>query len=183
LCQLRPTKWINDKIVNMYTQLIGEHAAHGETSQDIIVFNSYLWNLIGTWRDKHNYDPEHFPLRHSKRKIALLQSHLIVIPINAKKSHWYVIAMNLREKTSIMYTSLWSYNISYQQVEIAYCQAEVDMTSWRDIALWQENGCDCGVFAAQYLESLSQDLLMFEFTQQNIPYIRHRMIWEIGYHK
>lgn len=43
----------------------------------------------------------------------------------------------------------------------------------------QENGFDCGVFTCQVLNYLAQDLPL-DFTQQNIPYLRKRMIWEIG---
>ena len=44
----------------------------------------------------------------------------------------------------------------------------------------QENGYDCGVFTCQTLEYLSRGEEEFNFTQQNMPYLRQRMIWEIG---
>jgi sentrin-specific protease 1 len=45
----------------------------------------------------------------------------------------------------------------------------------------QENGFDCGVFTCQFLESLSRGEESFNFTQGNMPYLRRRMIWEIGH--
>ena len=44
----------------------------------------------------------------------------------------------------------------------------------------QENGFDCGVFTCQFLETLSRGEECFNFCQQNMPYLRQRMIWEIG---
>lgn len=43
----------------------------------------------------------------------------------------------------------------------------------------QENGFDCGVFTCQFLETLSRGE-SFKFSQKNMPYLRRRMIWEIG---
>ena len=45
----------------------------------------------------------------------------------------------------------------------------------------QENGYDCGVFTCQFLESLSRGEESFIFTQKDMPYLRRRMIWEIGH--
>lgn len=45
----------------------------------------------------------------------------------------------------------------------------------------QENGYDCGVFACQFLQALSRgEEDDFGFTQVDMPYLRRRMIWEIG---
>ena len=45
----------------------------------------------------------------------------------------------------------------------------------------QENGYDCGVFTCQFLHALSQgEEDDFGFTQVDMPYLRRRMIWEIG---
>lgn len=44
----------------------------------------------------------------------------------------------------------------------------------------QENGTDCGVFTCRFLEMLSRGAA-FNFTQENIPYIRRRMVWEIAH--
>ena len=45
----------------------------------------------------------------------------------------------------------------------------------------QENGYDCGVFTCQFLQALSRgEEEDFGFTQVDMPYLRRRMIWEIG---
>jgi len=59
-----------------------------------------------------------------------------------------------------------------------------DFTGWENHTLpdtpQQENGHDCGVFTCQFLETLSRGEETFNFTQTDIPYLRRRMIWEIG---
>lgn len=59
-----------------------------------------------------------------------------------------------------------------------------DFEGWEDYILedtpQQENGFDCGVFTCQFLEALSRGLETFDFTQDDMPYLRRRMIWEIG---
>jgi len=59
-----------------------------------------------------------------------------------------------------------------------------DFTGWENYTLpttpQQENGYDCGVFTCQFMESLSRGEETFNFTQENMPYLRRRMIWEIG---
>jgi len=46
----------------------------------------------------------------------------------------------------------------------------------------QENAWDCGVFTTQFMEGVSrgEDAETFGFGQQDMPYLRKRMIWEIG---
>jgi len=51
--------------------------------------------------------------------------------------------------------------------------------NWQDTPQ-QENGYDCGVFTCQFLQALSQGQDYFIFTQKDMPYLRRRMIWEIG---
>jgi sentrin-specific protease 1 len=51
----------------------------------------------------------------------------------------------------------------------------------QDVTPQQENGYDCGVFTCQFLEALSRGEEAFRFTQQDMTYLRRRMIWEIGH--
>ena len=47
----------------------------------------------------------------------------------------------------------------------------------------QQNGYDCGVFTCQFLEALSRGEEEFGFTQDNMSYLRRKMVWEIGHVK
>lgn len=47
----------------------------------------------------------------------------------------------------------------------------------------QENMYDCGVFTCHFLDALSRGLEHFNFSQNDMAYLRKRMIWEIGHAK
>jgi len=59
-----------------------------------------------------------------------------------------------------------------------------DFTGWADYHMedvpQQENGYDCGVFTCHFLEAASRGQEVFAFTQKDMPYLRRRMIWELG---
>ena len=42
----------------------------------------------------------------------------------------------------------------------------------------QLNGSDCGMFVCKFAEFISRDAA-FTFSQQDMPYFRKRMMWEI----
>jgi sentrin-specific protease 1 len=46
----------------------------------------------------------------------------------------------------------------------------------------QENAFDCGVFTCQFMEGVSrgEDADTFGFNQDDMPYLRRRMLWEIS---
>ena len=46
----------------------------------------------------------------------------------------------------------------------------------------QENAFDCGVFTCQFMEGASrgEDADTFGFNQDDMPYLRRRMLWEIS---
>lgn len=61
-----------------------------------------------------------------------------------------------------------------------------DFTGWTDYfgegSPQQENQYDCGVFVCMTLEALSrgEEIDDFVFDQRCMPYVRQRMVWEIG---
>ena len=58
----------------------------------------------------------------------------------------------------------------------------MDMTNWSQVIAkqipQQMNGSDCGMFTCKFAEYLSRRARI-SFTQQNMPYFRNRMIYEI----
>ena len=66
---------------------------------------------------------------------------------------------------------------SMDKRKIGFDTSNWDMIIPKDIPE-QQNGCDCGVFMSKYAEYKSRDA-NFTFTQQNMPYFRKRMIYEI----
>ncbi|KAJ1031004.1 hypothetical protein NDA18_002229 [Ustilago nuda] len=169
------------------------------------------------------------------RRIDIFSKDLILFPINLGNSHWVCGAINMRKHRFEYYDSMGAPNPSAFKLMRDYVTAEakdkkkteIDLRGWRDMfsdeSPQQENGFDCGVFAAQTLEQISRrdphtpipleapmiqwkgesldegaerlridsvaggedddddDELEYEwnFGQENMPYLRRRMAYEI----
>jgi len=112
--------------------------------------------------------------------------------VNHNNSHWTAAAINFRQKRVESYDSMDLDRSLVYKLLRGYIDAEhrnkkkkpFDFTGWEDRLYedtpQQENGYDCGVFTCQFLESLSRGEETFNFSQANMPYLRRRMIWEIG---
>ncbi|KAJ3551215.1 hypothetical protein NM688_g4829 [Phlebia brevispora] len=126
------------------------------------------------------------------KKFDIFSKDVVLIPINHNNAHWTGAAINFRRKRIESYDSM---GMERGHLLRKYLDAEhrdkkkkpFDFTGWEDYTLeetpQQENGYDCGVFTCQFLESLSRGEESFAFTQADMPYLRRRMIWEIGHAK
>ncbi|GAA5918775.1 hypothetical protein JCM6882_006810, partial [Rhodosporidiobolus microsporus] len=60
---------------------------------------------------------------------------------------------------------------------------ELDMSGWENY--WdddrpkQNNTCDCGVFTCWFMESLSREYDGFDFAQENMHYLRRKLVLNI----
>jgi sentrin-specific protease 1 len=152
---------------------------------DVHYFSSFFWSKL----TKEGYEKGR--LAKWTKKIDIFNKDVILIPVNHQNSHWTAAAINFKEKRVESYDSM---GIAKEKVFMylrSYINAEhmnkkkkpFDFTDWENWAPestpQQENGFDCGVFTCQFLETLSRGE-SFSFSQKNMPYLRRRMIWEIG---
>ncbi|KAJ3480271.1 hypothetical protein NLI96_g8480 [Meripilus lineatus] len=201
LSRLNPRAWLNDELINFYGQLIlsrGEgrkenQPANGSgraiTPLKVHYFNTFFWTkLKGDGYEKSR-------LAKWTKKIDIFSKDVILIPINHNNSHWTSAAINFRKKRIECYDSMGMDQSAVHRGLRAYLDAEhrnkkkkpFDFTDWVDYTSedfpQQENGYDCGVFTCQTLESLARGAETFAFRQSNMPYLRRRMVWEIGHAK
>lgn len=165
------------------------------------------------------------------RRIDIFSKDIILFPINLGNRHWVCGAINMRKHRFEYYDSLGTPNRSAFTLMRTYLieeardkkNKEIDLRGWTDLfsddSPQQENGYDCGVFAAQTLEQISRrdphtripldapriawigesldegagklslgaqaddtdedDEYEWNFGQQNMPYLRRRMAYEI----
>ncbi|KAF7784744.1 hypothetical protein Agabi119p4_909 [Agaricus bisporus var. burnettii] len=199
IIRLRPGQWLNDEIINFYgAMLLGRSEANKENIPNgparrgkplnVHYFSSFFWSkLTGEGYDKGR-------LAKWTKKIDIFSKDMILIPVNHNNAHWTAAAINFRRKRVESYDSMgMAKSIVFSHLR-KYLDAEhrnkkktpFDFTGWQDYAPddvtpQQENGYDCGVFTCQFLEALSRGEEMFRFTQQDMAYLRRRMIWEIGH--
>ncbi|KAF7794126.1 hypothetical protein EIP86_005256 [Pleurotus ostreatoroseus] len=206
LVRLRPGQWLNDEIINFYGQLImsRSEAARGDKEnkgKEVVgkggrkaPLNAHYFSTF-FWTKLKDAGYEKGRLSKWTKKFDLFSKDVILIPVNHNNAHWTGAAINFRRKRIESYDSMSMDRSSVFALLRNYLDAEhrdkkkkpFDFTGWVDYCSdetpQQENGYDCGVFTCQFLEALSRGEEYFAFTQANMPYLRRRMIWEIGHAK
>lgn len=204
LSRLRPSQWLNDEIINFYGALLMDRAekrkgtptTNGKSKAvvngtkrkplDVHYFSTFFWSkLKGEGYEKAR-------LAKWTKKFDIFTKDVILIPVNHNNSHWTAAAINFRKKRIESYDSMGMgrevvYKLLRDYLNLEHLNKKkkpFDFTGWENYTHedtpQQENGYDCGVFTCQFLESLSCGDESFGFTQKNMPYLRRRMVWEIG---
>jgi len=206
IARLRPSQWLNDEIINYYGQMILTRSEESKENPgptngvnghvngkpasskylNVHYFNTFFWTKL----KNEGYDKGR--LAKWTKKMDIFEKDVVLIPVNHNNSHWTAAAINFRQKRVESYDSMDLDRSLVYKLLRGYLDAEhrnkkkkpFDFTGWEDRLYedtpQQENGYDCGVFTCQFLESLSRGEETFNFSQSNMPYIRRRMIWEIG---
>ncbi|PVG02593.1 cysteine proteinase [Serendipita vermifera] len=150
------------------------------------VFNTYFMSKL----QEMGY--EEARLNKWTKKVDIFSKDLVLIPCNLGNSHWTCAAINFRHKRVEYFDSMGMDRPSIRAALHTYLDKEhrdkkstpFDFTGWTDFfgedGPQQENGYDCGVFVCQTMENLSRGIsLPFDFSQQDMPYLRRRMVLEI----
>ncbi|EMD41725.1 hypothetical protein CERSUDRAFT_110298 [Gelatoporia subvermispora B] len=204
ISRLRPRQWLNDEIINFYGQMIllrsesckenkKSAGANGKVKEggrgrplNVHYFSTFFWSKLKT----EGYEKAR--LAKWTKKFDLFEKDVVLIPVNHNNAHWTAAAINFRRKRIESYDSMGMERDQVFKLLRMYLDAEhrnkkkkpFNFTGWEDYTLpdtpQQENGFDCGVFTCQFLEALSRGEESFPFTQANMPYLRRRMVWEIG---
>ncbi|EPQ60948.1 cysteine proteinase [Gloeophyllum trabeum ATCC 11539] len=204
LQRLRPCQWLNDEIINFYGALImarweaekknrvaekenrKKSSRPGHQLLDVHYFSTFFWTKLV------DQGYEMGRLAKWTKMFDIFAKDVVVMAVNHSNSHWTAAAINFRKKRFESYDSMgFSREAVFRYLRV-FIDTEhrlrkkqpFDFTGWEDYTLsstpQQENGYDCGVFTCQFMESLSRGEESFNFTQSNMPYLRKRMIWEIG---
>ncbi|KDR84787.1 hypothetical protein GALMADRAFT_217849 [Galerina marginata CBS 339.88] len=199
LSRLRPGQWLNDELINFYGAMIlarseesKENSSQAKPKQpkkkplNVHYFSSFFWVKL----TQEGYDKGR--LAKWTKKIDIFSKDIILLPVNHGNAHWTAAAINFREKRFESYDSMdmakdrvWKALRSYVEDEHKNKRkTTINLDDWENWAPsstpQQENGFDCGVFTCQFLEALSRGEESFNFSQKDMPYLRRRMIWEIG---
>ncbi|KAK7694384.1 hypothetical protein QCA50_001570 [Cerrena zonata] len=200
ISRLRPGQWLNDEIINFYGQMILSRSEGGKENAGKAVkgqrsplnahyFNTFFWTKL----TQDGYQKAR--LAKWTKKIDIFSKDVILIPINHGNAHWTAATINFRKKRIEFYDSMGTCRDYVYQHLRDYLNSEhqdkkkkpFDFTGWENYWMdeipQQENGYDCGVFTCQFLESLSRGEEVFAFQQRHMPYLRNRMILEIGHAK
>lgn len=181
IATLRNSTWLNDEVVNFYFNLLKERSEKDSNLPKVHIFNTFFYPKI--------MKVGHSGVKRWTRKIDIFSYDLILIPIHLGM-HWCLAVIDFKNKEIVYYDSLRGNNpqcimglkkyLDDESKDKKKCAFNFD--DWKEIMPKsipeQMNGCDCGVFACKYAEYRSRDA-KFTFTQENMPYFRQRMVYEI----
>ncbi|KAG8905948.1 Smt3-specific protease [Tulasnella sp. 403] len=128
------------------------------------------------------------------RTVDIFSKDMILVPVNQSNTHWTCAAINMKKKRIEFYDSLRCrsekvFILLRQYLELEHMDKKkkhFDFTGWENFYSEetpnQENAFDCGVFLCMFMEGLSrgEEVEDFVFEQRDMPYLRQRMMWEIG---
>ncbi|KAG9016560.1 Smt3-specific protease [Tulasnella sp. 427] len=161
---------------------------HPEPLTDVHYFNTFFFPKLET----DGYDKAR--LGKWTKMFDIFSKDVILVPINLGNAHWTCAAINMMKKRIEYYDSMGSQRPKVYKILREYLEKEhmakkskpFNFDGWQDY--WseetpqQENGYDCGVFICMFMEGISrgEEAEDFVFDQTNMPYLRSRMLYEIG---
>lgn len=177
---LNGLNWLNDEIINFYMNLL---ITRGNSPKypSVYAMNTFFYPKL--------VSGGHSSLKRWTRKIDIFSKDLIVVPIHLG-IHWCVSIIDFKNKTLKYYDSMGSPNYKCLQVLKQYLQDEYvdkkkktfEFLGWncecmKNIPL-QMNGSDCGVFSCMFAEYICSNKKL-DFSQEDMPYFRKKMVYEI----
>jgi sentrin-specific protease 1 len=180
--RLKPAQWLNDESINLYMKMIQKRA--DDAGVELLCLNSFFYGFL----TKDGYKKV---ARWSKKKDLFAGEMRVMFPVHLG-NHWCLGVINFRDKRLEYYDSLFGANPECMQAMREYVNGEhmdkkkrpFDWSGWGTDVInpsklpRQENGSDCGVFAAMFAESLSRGEFP-SFSQAEMGKLRRIMTVEL----
>jgi sentrin-specific protease 1 len=180
--RLKPAQWLNDESINLYMKMIQKRA--DDAGVELLCLNSFFYGFL----TKNGYEKVR---RWSKNKDLFAGKMRVMFPVHLG-NHWCLGVINFRDKRLEYYDSLFGANPECVQAMREYVNREhldkkkrpFDWSGWGADVInpsnlpRQENGSDCGVFAAMFAESLSRGEFP-SFSQAEMGKLRRIMTVEL----
>ena len=178
---LRGLNWLNDEIINFYLQMIVARSKENDNWPNVYAMNTFFLPKLM----KTGYDS----IKRWTRKIDIFSYDILLVPVHLDV-HWCLAIINLKKKGVFFYDSMGSDKNDILKALLKYLQSEhknkknsdfdtsdFHLENVKEIPK-QMNGSDCGMFTLKYAEYLSRNASI-TFTQEDMPYFRRRMVYEI----
>lgn len=173
--------WLNDEVVNFYMNLIMDRSVRNKRLPKVYVFSTFFYPKL--------YQSGHKSVSRWTKKVDIFTYDILLVPIHLDV-HWCMATVDFRKRCITYYDSMLGDNpeclellLEYIKAEhldkkkIAYRTAAWKLECAKDIPE-QMNGSDCGMFSCKFAEFKSR-LAPLDFTQEDMPYFRQRMVYEI----
>ncbi|XP_023321487.1 sentrin-specific protease 1 [Eurytemora carolleeae] len=147
----------------------------------VYAFSTFFYS---TYKDKG-----YSSIRRWTKKTDIFAQDIVFIPVHLGM-HWCLATIDLKKKEINYYDSMGGNNQQCLDLLFKYLKeehqdkkkSELSTEGWKLTLVkgipQQMNGSDCGMFACKFAEYLSRRARI-SFTQENMPYFRRRMVYEI----
>ena len=180
-------EWLKDEFINFFFHMIQERSrtiARSESLPRIRCVLTYLTLADSTAKSFNRF---------ITKFDDVFDVDLVMVPYNIDQNHWALVVVNFKLARFEYYDSLGSSPDQAQkriqivnrmfELEAALKQKPFNFSNPNYIPSLQEipeqrNGYDCGAFICTYADCLAQDLKL-DFTQDNIPNFRLKMVRDI----
>ncbi|GER46240.1 sentrin-specific protease [Striga asiatica] len=187
---LRPHKWLNDEVINLYLYLLKEREEREpQKFLKCHFFNTFFYKKLISGIDGYNFQAVRRWTTQRKLGYHLLDCEKIFVPIH-QVGHWCLAIISKKDKKFEYLDSLKGFDSQVMSALSRYYVDEVkdktgndiDVSSWEQVCVThlpeQENGFDCGMFMIKYMDFYSRDIGLC-FNQSDMPYFRRRTAKEI----
>lgn len=173
--------WLNDEVINFYMNLLMERSEE-EGRLKVYAMNTFFMPKV--------LQQGQSGVRRWTRKVDLFSYDVIPVPVHVSGIHWCMAIIHLRDKYIRYYDSMGQPNKRVLEALAVYLKDESKDKKKVEFAMddWvkesvpdcprQMNGSDCGVFSCMFAGYITRGHRI-NFTQENMPYFRQKMILEI----
>lgn len=175
--------WLNDEVINFYMELIVKRSKELDDIPKVHAMNTFFYPKLKT--------QSYTSVKRWTRRVDIFSKDIILFPIHLGV-HWCLAIADFRKKELQYLDSMGGNGMACLRILKNYLwfehldkkKEEYDISTWKEIVFGrnqipqQMNGSDCGVFTCKFAEYISVDAT-FSFSQQDMPYFRRAMVWEI----
>ncbi|XP_045185319.2 sentrin-specific protease 1-like isoform X2 [Mercenaria mercenaria] len=180
IATLSGLNWLNDEVINFYMNLLMERGEK-EGCSKVYAFNTFFYPKVMSGGQA--------AVKRWTRRVDVLAVDYILIPVHLGM-HWCLAVINFKKKDIQYYDSMGGNNQKCLNALRQYLcdesldkkKTEFNLNGWNSTIVkdipQQMNGSDCGMFACKYAEYITREASI-TFTQEDMPYFRRRMVYEI----
>lgn len=173
--------WLNDEVINFYMNLLIARGQASDKYPKVHAMNTFFYPKL--------LSGGHSSLRRWTRKVDIFAQDLVVVPVHLD-IHWCMSIIDFRVKSIVYYDSMGSNNPKCLAALKQYLLDEsmdkkkqaYDISDWKLHSAkkipQQMNGSDCGVFSCMFAEYVCANKKI-TFAQEDMPYFRNKMVYEI----
>ncbi|CAH0700281.1 unnamed protein product [Spodoptera exigua] len=176
-------KWLNDKIINFYMNLIMQRSKERKDLPKLYATNTFFYHKLKC----SGYNG----VKSWTKEVDIFAYDVIVVPVYLG-NHWCVSFINFRKRKIEYLDSRVQKNDSHTCLDalLQYLKNEhqdrkgvpFDDNGWetkvREDIPQQRNNYDCGIFMCTFVEFSSRNAA-YTFTQAHMPYLRRKAALEI----